>query len=400
MKKKAIGIGVVLLGVLASIYFIGNINQKMDVELWKVTRGNVSKTIEEIATIKSENIRTVYAKTSGSILKIMVEVGEPVKKGDLLAVIDGDAFYQQRDALEAQKTALVAQYDERIEKLKTEEKKARIQWEEAKRREASDKKLYEEGVISEDAYKKALAALKIQEANLESIQKDLQAWTNGKVNSIKRQHEAQVREIQAQMDRVEKEITDLSITAPIDGQIFTKDIKEGSYLQTGMAMFEIGDPHRLYMESEILVSEVGDIKEGAEVEITNEDLGIEALKGTVRKIYPRAFTKMSDLGIEQKRVVVEIDFEQGKAKLKPGYEMDIRILTDRKEDVLRISEDAIFEYHEDTYVFVNENGIAKLRKIEKGIEGIDDVEIKKGLVEGEEVVLSPREDLKEGMKIE
>ncbi|WZL74156.1 efflux RND transporter periplasmic adaptor subunit [Clostridiaceae bacterium 35-E11] len=399
MKKKFIWIGAVVLSLLLIIYLLGNMNKEIQVELFQVTRGAVSKYIEEVATIKSENTRKIYAKNSGTASKIMVAVGEQVEKGELLAVIDGDSLYKERDALEAEKMALSAQYDERMEKLETEEKKALIQWEEAKRKEASAKKLYEEGVISEDAYKKALAERKLQEANVESIQKNLQAWTKGTRNSIKKQQEAQRREIQSQMDILDEKIADLSITAPIDGKIFTKYIEEGSYIQPGMEIIEIGDANQLYMESEILVSEVGNIQEGDEVKITNEDLDIESLRGTVRKIHPRAFTKMSDLGIEQKRVIVEIDFEQGTAKLKPGYDMDIKILTNRMEDVLFIPEDAIFDYHEDTYVFINENGIAKLRKIQKGMEGIDNVEIKKGLIEGDMVILSPNEDLKEGMKV-
>ena len=49
------------------------------------------------------------------------------------------------------------------------------------------------------------------------------------------------------------------------------------------------------------MDEVGDIKLGSPVLIENKDLNVKDLKGRVRKIYPKAFSKISDLGIEQKR---------------------------------------------------------------------------------------------------
>jgi HlyD family secretion protein len=64
-----------------------------------------------------------------------------------------------------------------------------------------------------------------------------------------------------------------------------------------------------------------------------------------------------------------------------------------------IDEKAVFNYQGKDHVFINENGVAKLRAIEKGLESDKQVEVLKGLKEGDEVIISPEETLEEGTKL-
>jgi len=126
---------------------------------------------------------------------------------------------------------------------------------------------------------------------------------------------------------------------------------------------------------------------------------MQGVKGTIRKIHPKAQSVMSALGIEQKRVRVEINLENEAAGLRPGYEMTVKIIKQSSKGTLIIDEKAVFSYQGKDHVFVNEDGVAKLRAIEKGIEGSEQVEVVRGLMEGEEIILSPDETLEEGTKV-
>ncbi len=148
-----------------------------------------------------------------------------------------------------------------------------------------------------------------------------------------------------------------------------------------------------------MADEASRVYDGAQVMIENKDLGIYGLKGIVRKIYPKAFNKISQLGVEQKRVKIEIDFLDMMPDLKPGMDMDIKVITSIKDEIVIIDEKAIFEYFGHDYVFINDKGIAKMREIEKGIEEDGRVEILKGLAEGEYIVISPGEKMTEGKRI-
>ena len=166
-----------------------------------------------------------------------------------------------------------------------------------------------------------------------------------------------------------------------------------------MSLMELGDTNNLYIQSDILVSEITDIKEGLLVRLINEDLGIEGT-GKVQKIHPNAFSKISDLGVEQKRITVDIEMGTTPEGLRPGYDLQIRIITESSGDTLIVPENSLFSMDNKDYVFVAMDGRAKLREIQTGIQSGREMEVLSGLEKGEIVIMSPDGDLEEGSKIQ
>ncbi|MDF2545288.1 MAG: efflux transporter periplasmic adaptor subunit [Anaerosolibacter sp.] len=407
MKKKIKWIALAVIVIVGIVFFAVGRNQAVEVETFKVETGTLEKYIEEVGTVKMEQQTTIYALETGKVVELFVNVGDLVKAGDVLAKLDEKEMAIQLAGLQAEKEAAAAQYQEAlkpsdgeaIKKAQLAVKTAEINFEEAKRTADNSKKLYEAGAISYESYKGDSAKLELEEAALESAKSDLEIAKKGISAQQKKEFEARISQVQAQIDLLDQRKMNFIIKAPQDGMIMSKEIQTGTYIQTGMPVFEIGNSTDVYIESDVLVSEIGDVKEGGSVVIWNEDLNIEEVKGTVKKIHPKAFSKVSDLGIEQKRVKVEINLPQTKLKLRPDYDMDIRIVTLTKPNVLWIPENAVFEYQGADHVFINNNGAASLRKIEKGIDSEDRVEVVDGLKEGEQVILSPDETLTEGAKI-
>jgi HlyD family secretion protein len=409
MKKKIKWVVLAFIGIISIAYFAVGKNQVLEVETFRVEKGTLEKYIEEVGVVKMEQQTTIYSTETGKIAETLVSVGDTVKAGDVLAKMDEKEVVIQLAGLQADKDAAVARYQdalrpsdgEVIRKAQIAVKTAEINFEEAKRTAESNKKLYEAGAISQEEYKRLAAKLELEAAALESVRSDLEIAQKGISLQQKKEYEARINQAQAQIDLLNQKKTNLMIKAPQDGMIMSKEIQAGTYIQPGMIIFEIGNDKNMYIESDVLMSEIGNVKEGATVVIWNDDLEMHRVKGKVRKIYPKAFSKTSDLGIEQKRVKVEIDLPQLelKLKLKPDYDMDIRIITETRSNTFWIPESAIFEYQGMDHVFVNNDGVALLRKIEKGIDSEDQVEVMKGLQEGEEVILSPDENIKEGIKI-
>lgn len=406
MKIKKVYIFLSIFVILIITLFVVNKNRAVDVDLHEVQKGDLDKYVEETGVIKVEGEAAVYSEFMGKISELWVEVGDEVKAGDVLAEFDKEEMYLQLENLKAQKREILARYNETVKpadreeilKLENRLKVAEAELKEIKRLADNSKQLYEEGAISYDEYKKVMNNLTAAEAGFENAKIDLELAVKGVSENIKNQYEASLDQIQSQIELISRKLKDLTIKAPVDGTVLKKEIKEGSYVQQGTEMFVIGDKNRLFIESDILVKEIKDVQEGLPVIIYSEDLGIKA-EGYVRKIYPTAFSKISDLGIEQKRVRVEIEISDKDLKVRPGYEVDVRIITERKANILMIPESAVFEYNGKDHVFVNENGRAVLRQIEAGMKSDGKVEILDGLKEGEEVILSPGENLKEGIRV-
>jgi HlyD family secretion protein len=408
VKKKIIWIGIIL--VLASLVVIKLImgSPGVTVETRKVMRGSIEEYIEETGNILLEEEKIIYSVSSGRVVKVVKKPGEVVKAGEMLVEIDNSDLLLQKKILEMQKLAIASKYaeaktltdDENIRKLNAQVRSAEALYEEAERTRDNSKILYEAGAISLNEYNNSITSMSVAEASLETAKSNLAMAEKGISVNVRKQYEAQLSEIQARINQLKVNTEDMVVKAPIDGIILDVEAEEGGMVQAGAKLCSIGGYKGYFIESDVLIEDIVGVKIGASVIIEAEDIGISDMKGTVRKIYPKAFNKMSTLGIEQKRVKVEIDFDNKIEDLRPGYDMTVKIITDSKKDTLLIPEKAVFNYQGKDHVFINEGGTARLRVIEKGLESNEQVEVLKGIEEGEEVILSPDEAMEEGTKIE
>lgn len=407
MKKKVIGMIVILFMTMMAVVWFMNRNNVVEVEIAAVKKDSIAEYIEELGVVMTEKKSNIFAPAAGKVTEVMVKVGDLVEAGDILVRMDGQQLSRQMMELEAQKSALMAQYKEvmepvdgrEIQKLELQITTQERRVQEAERKRDNHKTLYEAGAISYEDYHATVTALEVEEKQLDALLLDLEVLKKPVSENVISQYEAQLRQLDIQMEDLRSKEQDMVITSPIKGTVMIKEVEVGQYLQPGLHIMEIGDKDTLYVESDVLVGDIGNVKIGGSVEISHKDLDIEGMKGRVRKIHPQAFSKVSDLGIEQKRVKVEIDLEDTNEEIRPGYNLDLKIIIQRKEDALLIPESAVFQIKGKDHVFVNENNIARLREIKKGIESKREVEVIAGLEEGEEVILSPNEALEEGKTI-
>ncbi|MCT4620771.1 MAG: efflux RND transporter periplasmic adaptor subunit [Marinisporobacter sp.] len=405
MKKKWIIIGIIIL-FTGGILYTTKTKNKISVEVSKASIGKVSKYVEETGTIKSHHERIVHGNSSGEITTIHVTEGDLVKKDQLLAEINTEKINLKIKAFTSQIESLKAEYQETIkpadvEKISQTEGKvanAKLDLDEAEKNLTRNKILYEQGALSKKVYEDALKDASIKENLLNMAENELQLLKNPVSSNIKDQYQAQISQLLYQKEVLEKEKEDLLIKAPMDGIITEVFVKNGGYVQPGTKLLEIGKKDDLYVEVDVLASEICQIIEKNPVFIESDDLNIKNLNGTVTKIFPKAFSKVSDLGIEQKRVRVYTSISKFE-NLKIGYEVDVQFEVNHKENILTIPESAIFSIDDEKYVFVVDNHKALLRKIETGLEGEDRVEILSGIKKGDQVILSPSDNIEEGTLI-
>ncbi len=408
MKKKILISAILIVALAGGGYFAYTAQNKgLEVNTGVVSRGDIASYVEEIGEVKVKESINIYSPTSGKVTEVFFDVGDSVKEGDILVKLDGDDINKMIRELDAQRSIVVAQLNEakepvdanRIQKLNIEIEDIQKRIEAAEDDVKDSKVLNSIGALSDSEVEAAERNLDLEKSSLEQAKLDLELLKKPVSANRLAQYRAQLKQIDVQKESLRDSSKDFTISSSIAGTLFLKDVEVGSYLQPGMHIMEIGNTNDMYIESEILVGDISKIKVGSEVKISSDDLGLTDLKGVVSKIHPTAYSKISDLGIEQKRIKVEIQMEDANPNLRPGYELDIKIIFEKNEDTLLVPENAVFEMDKKDYVFIVIEGKAVLREVKVGIESQKQIEILDGLKEGDKIILSPDNELEDGIKV-
>jgi HlyD family secretion protein len=219
--------------------------------------------------------------------------------------------------------------------------------------------------------------------------------------------EKQLAEAQVRVKQTERDRTRGELRSPVKGVVLEREFTDERQVTSGTVLLKIGQLEDLEVEADILSQDVVDAKEGDAVEITGPAIGPTPAHGTVKRIYPAGFTKVSSLGVEQQRVKVIVAFApddlarlRKERDLGVDYRVRVRVFTATKDDALVAPRSALFRGGDGRWqVFVVRDGRVQLQAVETGLMNDDSVEIKSGLQAGELAVLAPETSLKDGVRV-
>jgi len=220
-------------------------------------------------------------------------------------------------------------------------------------------------------------------------------------------------EAAAQLDQVELDQKRGTMASPVDGVVLKRFVTGEQALAAGTPLVEIGRPEDLEVEADILSLDVVNVKKGAPVKIYGPVIGKrlpdgkDYADGTVHKVYPAGFTKISSLGVEQQRVKVIIRFDakdlqwlRRERDLGIGYRVRVRIITADKPDALVIPRSALFRGPDGNWcAYAIRNGRLRIQNVELGMVNDELAEVVAGLAVGDLVVRAPEGDLEEGQRV-
>lgn len=406
-NKKVLLITIAAVICIAGGLFYMNIQSGLVVETTTVENGEIKQYIDDTAVVQSNKKQTVYVEGTGKINLLNVNIGDYVKQGDVLLSQDiTDLELQLKDA-DAKISSAKAQlqstdssnYSNKIEIAEAAVETAKINCEAAKREFNNYTTLYEAGAISQQELTKVEEAYKSAQASLKSAESQLKEAKDGAPDYMKSGYLAAIEQAEILKASIEKNIQKQQVISPIDGIILDKFVEINSIPTAGSEAFLIGDTKSLELEANILSDDIYKIKIGNEVEVSGKAIGDLIIKGKVIKIAPEAKNITSSLGVNQKRVLVTIEIIDENNLLKPGYDLDAKIITEIKSDTLIVPDSAVFDYKGNSCVFTVENGKAVIKQITKGIEGEKTIEVLGGLNEGDKIIVKPDNNVTEGMKI-
>ena len=394
-KRKIIIAAVVASVVLGGAYYVSTMSstggEEFDTEPVQV--GDLNKYLEENGEILSTNINTFYSDGMKKIKTINVEVGDLVKKGDIIIEFDStidlevERINKEIKALEASYSEAVKDVDfEILNGIKLQIQGLRNSLAIAKEEYDKALKLYNENVMTKSELNIAENTVLQLENQIAVLNNQYNQSAKGVSGNIRNQYEAQIDSLAISLDILEKNREGFILASNFDGTVTELNGFVGSMPVMGTLILEVQDESSLAVYADFLVDEAAQLREGMSVDIENEDLDLEIKELKILKIYPKAVAKISELGIEQKRVKIKVELDEEIGSFTLGSTVDVMVNTENREGVLYVNKDAVYEKEGKDYVTVIEGGIEVEKEIEKGLETDDYFEIISGLQEGEEVL--------------
>lgn len=408
MKKKYKIAAIVLIVLISAAAAISFIYKEEKVSVYEVgERSSLKETVRETGVIKSGRQVSLSPSFDGTA-SVYVELGDRVKKGQLIAEVDPENIENAIAQINAQISSLSGQKNATgmsnpqgreievqeilIESIKRNLEKAESDLEKSE-------SLFEAGGISENELEVMRKSVNDIESEMSIQENNLAAMRNNSY-AMNTYFSGQIQSLQSQKSALLSKKAKAQILSPFDGIITALNISDGGFVSPQLPVAEISSADNKTVFSEIAANVAAELKEGDRVEIIYETKNSEkTFEGKIVKISDFAVTSISSLGLEEQKMTVETFFE-GIEGIPEGYSLDINFVTIEKKDVFSIPKMCIFEKDGEDHIFKVEDGRIRIQKVRTGIETATMTEIIEGVEAGDVVVSEPdNEKLKEGTRV-
>jgi len=394
-RKKLIiiisSIAVVVLGLIIwAGMAIAHGSSKIDPsKLAKVDKADLAKSV--VATGKVEPITKVEVKSkaSGIVKKLLVEYGDRVKKGQLLAQLDKEEIQaqveQSKAALQAAEANLTgAEADYERAKVDAEGPDVPL----LKRSYNRALSMQKDGVVSvsdldtaEKEYRMAVNKQNVARAQIIVLQAKIA------------QSQAEVARDRATLNQFQEQLSYTDIVSPIDGIVLSRDVEVGDAVSSILVLgssatlvMTMGDTTQVYVKGKVDESDIGRVYLGQPARIKVESFKDKTFNGVV--------TKISPMGVEKDNVTtfeVRVSIANAEGQLRAEMTANAEIILEEHKNVLQIPEGAII-YDKDRKASVEvpdakgKDGKRKVA-INIGISNGAKTEVLNGLKQDDQVIL-------------
>jgi len=433
-RKKTLWfiIGSVLLIVIVVLAVKkGKSDDARKVAVEKVVRRNIIETVSANGKIQPAKDVKISPYISGEVVALYVKEGNFVKKGQKLAKIDPKIYissFRQAEAAVKTTEANQANSKARLAQSQAQYTKSRLDF-------ARSQKLWKNQVISDADFDAARSTYLVAKAEVKAAEESYKA------------SKFQVKSSKAKLSEAEENLNRTSIYAPNNGTVSKLNVQVGERV-TGASQFSAGTEIMRVANLDVMEVNV-EVNENDIVQVAMNDTALievdaylnRKFKGIVTEIATSANTtgvsadQVTNFDVKIRMLKSSYaDLIQPKKPIpspfRPGMSATVEIQTKRADKVLAVPIQAVTTRADTTgrmksalekreekkthktgelqkkiqdYVFLYQNGTARLQKVKTGIQDNMYIEIKKGVKEGQEVITAPyrlvSKTLKNGEKV-
>jgi len=383
------GIALGLCGVLAALAF-WLWPQPLEVDTVQVVEGPLEVTVDNEGETRSRERFLVSAPVSGRLLRMEVRAGDAVVSGQALAWM-APMPLSRREHDEAQERWAVAKaaQSEALERWRQTQTAAN----QARRELDRIQTLVGQGFLSAQAAEQAETAFSA------AVQEEKAAQSRQQAAAA----EVRLAQVALSMDSavglpMASSAPPVAVRALVASHVLSVPEPSERVVAAGSPLLTLGRLDDLEVVVDVLSSQAVRMAPGMPVRLEGWGGG-EALRAVVRTVEPYAWTKVSTLGVEEKRTRVLADFVDPPKNLGDGFRITARVVVWAHDRTLKVDTGALFRCAQSWCVFVIEQGSARRRTVDIGPRNELEAQVLAGLKAQEVVIRYPGSALEEGLRV-
>lgn len=340
---------------LTSVLLISGCQKRQDVivdsngtaiTLTTPTRVDVASIEKSIGQIDAKNAPIINSEVNGQIIQVLCEVGDRVKKGQTLAIIDASQYSNAADSSSANVKLLESQVEN--------QRKTVARYEE----------LIKQNFISEAKLDELKTALKGYEEQLKAAKAGLKESSRTSGKTI--------------------------IKAPVDGFVYARNISVGDFATVGKALFGVANLKNVVIKAPFPETIAGKIRKGQKAKLYTHDKN-SSVDGIISDIRP--FVSASGRSFE---AIISM---QNPGEWIIGASISVDVITDEHKGALVVPENAVVLRPAGSVVYVINANSVKQKVVQTGQRQDGFIEIISGLSDGEKIANDGAGLLSDGAKV-
>jgi HlyD family secretion protein len=307
--------------------------------LYLITRnqGERNRFIKVSGNIETTEVNVGF-KIQGRIVSLLIEEGDWVEKGKVLAKLDDEDLRQRlevaratlRSARARLEKALTGSRPEEIREAEAVLEQARFDLANKKTNYERMKALFEKGVVPKETLDNAETGYKIAKASLDRAKESYQLVKEGPRKEDIEDARAQMEQARASLKLVETQLSYTVLHSPLSGVVLVKSSEMGEVVNPGTSVLTLAEIENVWLKAYIPETELSRVKWGQDVAVTTDLQPEKIYKGRISFISSQAEFTPKQIQTEKERVTlvyrIKVDIPNPERELKPGMPADGRIL--------------------------------------------------------------------------
>ncbi|MGE3489183.1 MAG: efflux RND transporter periplasmic adaptor subunit [Vicinamibacterales bacterium] len=328
----------------------GGPRMPMTVEVGTVKKGDLAQHLTVVGNLIGLQTVDVAPRTNGRLLTMSVQMGDPVRRGQVIGKIEDREIVEQVSQAEASLLVSKATIRQREADLNV----AKVNFDRSKN-------LFDRQLLAKQALDDAESRYLAAEAQIDLSK-------------------AQLAQAEARLQELKINLQNTTVSSPVDGFVGKRNVDPGAMVSQNTPIASVVDISKLKMVVNVVEKDIRLVTVGDSGQVDVDAYPGEKFVGRIARVAPV-------LDPATRTATMEIEIPNGDQRLKPGMYARVSLVVEERKGTLVAPKTAVIDFENQRGVWVpNEDNRAKFVPVKLGIEDPNRIEIVSGLKEGDRIV--------------